>query len=146
MEANAVRPRPVSPGRTPGLMKCAALVASCALLAACAGMGSPKTPEEIVAQRAQARLDLLLAGNLEKSMNYTTPAYRTGLGITSYTRRHAGTSSWNKAEVSSVTCESDRCEVAIEVTYQTFGAGFENTRSREERWIKVDGSWYVYLK
>ena len=117
MEANAVRPRPVSPGRTPGLMKCAALVASCALLAACAGMGSPKTP-----------------------------AYRTGLGITSYTRRHAGTSSWNKAEVSSVTCESDRCEVAIEVTYQTFGAGFENTRSREERWIKVDGSWYVYLK
>ena len=146
MEGNAVRPGPVSPGRTSRSARRTALVATCALLAACAGMGTPKTPEEIVAQRAQARLDLLLAGNFEKSMNYTTPAYRTGRGITSYTRRHAGTSSWNKAEVSSVTCESDRCEVAIEVTYQTFGSGFENTRSREERWIRVDGSWYVYLK
>jgi len=40
----------------------------------------------------------------------------------------------------------DRCEVAIEVTYQAYKAGFVNTRSREERWIRVDGSWYLYLK
>lgn len=146
MEDNVVRAGPVLPGRTFRLVKRAALVATCALLAACAGMGAPKTPEEVVAQRAQAHMDLLLAGNFEKALNYTTPAYRTGRGITDYTRRHAGTGSWNKAEVSSVTCTGDRCEVAIEVTYQTFGSGFENTRSREERWIRVDGSWFVYLK
>ncbi|MDO8862521.1 hypothetical protein Q6D67_12490 [Haliea sp. E1-2-M8] len=109
-------------------------------------MGTPKTSEQVVAQRAQAHMDLLLAGNFEKALNYTTPAYRTGRGLKTYTRSHVGVTSWNKAEVSSVVCEGDRCEVAIEVTYQTFGSGFENTRSREERWIRVDGSWYLYLK
>ena len=145
MGISAARPESDS-GRFVGLVKRAVLVATCTLVAACAAVGTPKTPEEVVAQRAQAHIDLLVAGNFEKALNYTTPAYRTGHGLINYTRRHAGVGSWNKAQVSSVVCEGDRCEVAIEVTYQTFGSGFENTRSREERWIKVDRGWYVYLK
>ncbi len=145
MGVSAARPRSDS-WRFCRLVKGAALVATCTLVAACAGVATPKAPEEVVAERAQAHMDLLLAGNFQQALSYTTPAYRTGRGLTDYTRRHVGVPSWNKAEVSSVVCEGDRCEVAIEVVYQTLGAGFENTRSREERWIRVDGSWYVYLK
>ena len=145
MGISATCPKPDS-GRFFRTVRRAALVATGTLLVACAGVGTPKTPEEVVSQRAQAHIDLLVAGNFEEALSYTTPAYRAGRGLTDYTRRHAGVGSWNKAQVSSVECAGDRCEVAIEVTYQTFGSGFENTRSRAERWIKVDGSWYVYLK
>lgn len=122
------------------------LVVGTTFLVACAGLNSPTTPEDVVAQRAQARLELMVAGDFAKGLEYTTPAYRKGRGLNSYTRTYAGVSAWNKAQVLSVLCEGERCEVAIEVTYQAFKAGFENKRSMEELWIRVDGSWYLYLK
>lgn len=117
-----------------------------AFLTACAGLGVQKTPEEQVTSRAQARLDALLESDFKKAYKYTSPAYRESYGINNYTRRYAGASSWNKAEVSNVTCEEYRCDVSLRVSYQTFKAGFENTRSMQERWIKVDGDWFLYLK
>lgn len=143
------RPGTIEPlGRrgTMGSLKALGLTIGCVLLATCAGVSAPTTPEDIVAQRAQAHLDLLLAEDYARGLEYTTPAYRAGRGLNSYTRSFAGAATWNKADVQSVICEGDRCEVAIEVTYQAYKAGFVNTRSREERWIRVDGSWYLYLK
>ena len=126
---------------------CLSLLLGCTvLLAGCAGMGTPKTPEQRVAERAQSRADALIAGDFEKSFRYTTPAFQQGFGLNNYTRRYAGASRWNKAEVADVSCSGDRCEVSLRITYRTFRGGFENTRSMDERWIEVDGNWYLFLK
>lgn len=134
--------RSLSVGRGRGLVLAVLLAA----LAGCAGVPGKGSPEELVQKRAQARLDLLLAGRIEDSFRYTTPAYQKGRGIKYYTRAHAGTSNWNKAEVTGVICSGARCEVSLRVWYPAFQGGFENQRSMEERWIEVDGRWYLYLR
>lgn len=118
-----------------------------AFLSACAGLSSDSAaPEELVKQRAQERLDLLLAGRIADSFRYTTPSYQKGRGLNSYTRAYAGASNWNKAEVRDVSCTGARCEVSLRVWYPAFQGKFENQRSMDERWIEVDGNWYLYLR
>ena len=91
------RPGTIEPlGRrgTMGSLKALGLTIGCVLLAACAGVSAPTTPEDIVAQRAQAHLDLLLAEDYARGLEYTTPAYRAGRGLNSYTRSFAGAATW----------------------------------------------------
>jgi len=103
------------------------------------------TPEEQVRQRAQERIDFLLAGDLTTSMGYTTPAYRQASTRGRYGARFAGAANWTSAEVESVACEAERCEVSVQISYQLPRPRIINTRSLDEVWIKVDGQWYIYL-
>ena len=69
MQAN-----PVSPFRRRTAL--ASLVVAGALaLAGCAAL-QPKTPEEIVTQRVEARWDALIKGDFPAAWAYTQPAYR----------------------------------------------------------------------
>ena len=113
------------------------------LMAGCSSMVI--TPEEQVRQRAQERIDFLLAGDLTKSMEYTTPAYRQASTRGRYGARFAGAANWTSAAVESVVCEAERCEVSVLISYQLPRPRIMNTRSLEEVWIKVDGQWYIYL-
>jgi len=113
------------------------------LMTGCASM--VMTPEEQVRQRAQERIDFLLAGDLTKSMEYTTPAYRQASTRGRYGSRFAGAANWTSAEVESVACEAERCDVSVLISYQLPRPRIMNTRSLEEVWIKVDGRWYIYL-
>lgn len=136
-----------SAGRAVPFRLCAGLMLSLALLlSGCAGVPQADDPETLVKQRAQQRLDLLMAGRVEESFRYTTPAYQQGRGLAFYTRAYAGVSSWNKAEVTGVNCTGARCEVSLRVRYPAIRGGFENERSLDERWIEVDGNWYLYLR
>lgn len=96
-------------------------------------------------QRAQERIDALLAGNLVSSMEYTTPAFRQRSTVNQYAGRFAGAANWTGAVVEQVTCEEDRCNVDVQVTYQIPRPRITNTRVLEEVWIRIDGQWYIYL-
>lgn len=122
------------------------LLLGLSLLAGCAGLQRGASPEEIVQKRAQQRIDLLIAGKVEESFRFATPSYQKGRGLKYYTRAHAGVANWNKAEVRDVTCSGTRCEVSLRVWYPAFQGSFEHQRSMEERWIEVDGHWYLYLR
>ncbi|MCK9246788.1 MAG: hypothetical protein M0P11_07530 [Anaerolineaceae bacterium] len=122
-------------------------VAATLLLAACAGTGlSGKTPEQIVEQRAQQRLDALMAWDLNKALEYTSPAYRSRVSKNQYGSRYLGVSNWTEAKVESVSCKEDRCDVKTMITYEMVRPKITNTRPRDEVWIKVDGQWYIYHK
>jgi len=114
------------------------------LLTGCVS-GPALTPEEQVRQRAQARIDFLLVGDWTKSMEYTTPAYRQVSTRGRYGARYAGAANWTSAEVGSVSCEEERCDVSIQISYQLPRPRITNERSLDEVWIKVDGQWYIYL-
>lgn len=115
------------------------------LLAACA---PAPTPEEIVAERAQARWDALVAIDFEGSYDFRTPGYRAE---TTRTEHVVGLSrrkiTWIAAEVLSVDCEGDRCRVETQVGYRADGApgvmaGIENSRPVREIWVRIDGQWW----
>jgi len=122
-------------------------VAATLLLAACAGTGlSGKTPEQLVEQRAQQRLDALMAHDINKAMTYTTPAYRDRTTPERYAGLYAGVVNWQEAQVHQVDCEEERCNVKVLVTYELPRPRINNTRPFDEVWIKVDGRWYIYHK
>lgn len=109
----------------------------------CATMGA-KTPEDIVAQRSQARLDALLKGDLEGAWKYTSPTYRQRVTPGAYNANVAGAVNWTAAKVDRVECEEERCEVRYQLTYNLPQLKMENTRPMNEVWIKSDGNWWIY--
>ena len=116
-----------------------------ALLAACS---DPRPPEEIVAERAQARWDALVKQEFEAAWEYMTPGFREHTDSRDYYVEMRGRSvQWTGAEVESVACEEGRCEVAVTVGYRIpVGpaqlSGMESERRLRETWIGIDGKWW----
>ena len=121
-------------------------VAGALAAASLGGCALEQSPEEQVRERAQERLELLMAGEFEKSMRYTTPAYRGSRGLDYYRRAFLGAPSWRGVEGVEAICEDEACDVRFELTYQTLQEGMVNTRTMKERWISLDGQWFIYLK
>ena len=117
------------------------------LLASCAALDQ-RPAEEKVAERAQARVDLLLEGKFEDSMRYTTPGYRSTAGLEHYKTQWAGVGMWREASVDSVDCgpsgaDATLCDLNMRVTYSP--VGFDDvTVNLQEQWILVNGAWYLY--
>ena len=115
-------------------------------VAACVTL-DPRPTEDIVAGRAQARVDLLMSGDYEGSYAYTTPGYRSTERPNRYASRWAGVSMWTAAEVDRVSCESaepaTRCKVAMRVDFKAVKWG-ESSTILQEQWIYTDGNWFLY--
>jgi hypothetical protein len=113
-------------------------------LAGCTSLGLFQTPEERVEQRAQARLDALLARDIEKAFSFLAPASRETTTWQRYSAKYAGVTQWRAVGVNSVECDVDRCDVNTFITYQMLRPKVNNTRARNEVWINVNGQWYFY--
>lgn len=135
-------------------MKMRAFQAGAALLLAllvvvssgCASGGfGNKTPEEVVAARAQAWVDALLANDHKRAYEYTSPNYRRFASAGRYYSRVAGISQWNSAVVDSVTCEADACTVMFWIEYEVPMQKLTVKRPREYRWTLIDGQWWLFV-
>lgn len=119
-------------------------------LGACAAMPQKnKSPEELVMERAQARYDALMQKDeegLEKAFSYTTPSFRGYTTSRQYNAKVAGRGMWNEVKVSSVECEESVCKVKVDLTYQTPQFNIPVTRPFFEKWIEIDGNWWIYHK
>lgn len=127
----------------------AALLASLALiLGGCAGMGANSSPEQIVAERAAARWNAIIANQWQQAYEYATPGYRAatsvevfqGSTINAAIRREA-------AEVARVDCpQADNCTATVRLSYQPVMPGYPRMSTEfSERWILEDGKWYIHL-
>lgn len=121
------------------------LIATCLAGCASGGFGPAKTPEQIVEKRAQAWVDALRKGDLERAYGYTSPNYRKFASSKLYHARVAGISSWDSALVDSVSCENERCTVVIMVEYEVAMQKLRIRRPREYHWTLIDGEWWLYV-
>ena len=118
----------------------AAFVVAASLLAGCAGL-VPKAPEEAVKERAQARWDALVKGDLPAAYEYFSPGSREGFSLQSY-ENTIRKGFWKKAEVKQVKCESsERCQATIGIEYEFQGR--RTPTGLQESWIKEGGKWWV---
>lgn len=130
------------------LHKTLILIAGAAVLAACTPAEPPRDVTEIVAERAQARWDAVIAGEHESAYAYYTPGYREQTSAIDYTIEMRGRPvQWMDADVGEVACEDDRCTVVTEVEYRVPSApaqlsGMGSRRPVEETWIRIDGNWW----
>ena len=140
MQAN-----PVSPFRRRTAL--ASLVVAGALaLAGCAAQ-QPKTPEEIVTQRVEARWDALIKGDFPAAWAYTQPAYRAIVKQADYAKTFGAGGQWRGVQVHQVSCEAERCTVRIRLTTRVTLPPFrgqELTGALDETWVREDGNWWYY--
>ena len=140
MQAN-----PVSPFRRRTAL--ASLVVAGALaLAGCAAL-QPKTPEEIVTQRVEARWDALIKGDFPKAWTYTQPAYRAIVKQADYRRTFGFAGQWRGVQVHKVSCEAERCKARIRLTTRVLTPPFQGQEVAgviDETWVREDGNWWYY--
>lgn len=149
----------------------AAALAGAFLLAGCVSL-SDAPPEEIVARRAQARWDAVIANDWKTAWNYTTPAFRARFTAENYAGLIGGHVQRNGVEVLKVACtrpeeqtqpqeqeepappgeqpppvEITACIATIRLRHVlpiARDAG-EISTNFPERWVKdEDGKWYIY--
>jgi hypothetical protein len=147
MKNNQALPTPAST-RTPPLARAVRvllLAVSVLTLAACAATG-PKTPP--VVERAQARWNAVVAGDLETAYSYYSPGYRSATSIVDFgiawRARKVG---YESAAYKEHSCEENRCSVSFEVVFKVNRPVpgldvWEGRQVVEDTWIRTDGEWW----
>ncbi|MFU8832498.1 MAG: hypothetical protein ACNA7J_10115 [Wenzhouxiangella sp.] len=116
------------------------------LLAGCAT--TPPVAEQSVEERAQARWNHLVTRDFDEAWTYYSPGFRETTSVRAFDRdMHRRTIRWLEAQVRSATCEGDRCNVSVAVTYQALAAPagqgrMRVTRNLDETWIRLDDQWW----
>lgn len=125
-----------------------ALASAALLLSGCQSGDGDSSQSQSVEERAQARWDHMVERDFAEAWGYYTPGYRE----TTSAEEFAATVRkrpvrWEEATVVAHTCEGDRCEVVVEVSYRVpqAPAGLNNARGKRElteTWIRTQDHWW----
>jgi|SRR5208282_5883118 len=115
-------------------------------VAACASItvdSAPEVKQKVVAERAQARWQALMKGDLDAAYAFLSPASKKATPLMAYAQTMKP-GMWRDVKVDKVSCEAELCKVQLAVTYDAkMMKGI--TTPIWESWIIEDGSaWYVY--
>lgn len=116
------------------------------LLSACATSVSEVSTIE---QRATARWNALLSGDLAGAYEYLSPGYRTSVSSLQYQRSILlKRVAWTSAKYLESECEVATCKVKINLGFTVSGAlpgvkSYNGTQIIEESWVLIDGQWYL---
>ena len=116
-------------------------------LAACAGTQT-QPADAVVAERAQARWDALLAGDYDTAYALYSPGYRSGISRTDFEIQYRLRKvRWKTAEYQSHECADNACTVHFMMTYTVNSPvpGLKKYKGRsrvEESWVHTRGNWW----
>ena len=119
-------------------------VAVVMLLAGC----QPAPPEETVEERAQARWDLILDNEFEKTYELYSPGYRQTVDVYAHVMEMRNRPiRYTGARVESAECEPEICKVRVRVEYRATGAPaglgrVPGNRVITEDWIRSNDRWW----
>jgi hypothetical protein len=121
-------------------------ISSCAVSPVGDGSKAPETADakrEAVKQRVNARWDALIKGDFDAAYALLSPASRETVTL-EYFKSHTRRDSFRKAEIKSVECGADTCNVKLWITYDhPRMQGVETPM--EETWVFDKGqAWLVY--
>jgi len=117
-----------------------------AVLTGCASVSvgsSPEQKQKVVAQRAQARWDVLIKGDVTSAYQFLSSGSKASTSFELY-KDKVKPGMWRGAKVDKVDCEAEVCKVKMLITYDAQRMkGIETPV--DETWIIESGSaWYVY--
>jgi hypothetical protein len=147
--------RPARRDRCKGPKRLAKLFAAGAVatmaLGGCAGMAGfgiskdsdPTAKQKVVAQRAEARWQSLIKGDLDAAYAYMSEGSKATTPLDVY-KAKMRPGLWRQARVEKVECEAEVCKVEMQITFDhKLMKGIQTPLN--ESWIIEKGSaWYVY--
>jgi len=117
-------------------------------LAGCANLQTK--PEDAVAQRATARWQALIKGDLDGAYKYSTPGYRAVFDVVAFKGRTGIAGRWLGAQVDRVECDlPTRCKAVVRLEYSTLIPGKSKVKMDthlDETWLLEDGQWWIFQK
>jgi hypothetical protein len=115
-------------------------------LAGCAGIrvdSSAEAKQRFVAERAQARWQVLMKGDVEGAYQFLSAGSKAATPLEVY-KAKIRPGMWRAAKVDKVDCEAEICKVMMTITYDTRPMRGIQTPF-PETWIIENGSaWYIY--
>jgi hypothetical protein len=119
------------------------LAAVLVLAAGCAAFES-RPDAEVVKERAQARWDALVSGDVAKAYGYLSPASRSTMTLQQY-ESGIKRGFWKQAKVEKVECSSSTlCDVHASIEYE-----YQGRRTKtplREAWLKEGSTWWYVQK
>jgi hypothetical protein len=122
-------------------------MACCLLLLS--GCATSVSKESQIEERATARWDALLSGDMITAYEYLSPGYRSSVSLNQYQRSLLSRQlSWTNASYNGSECTEVSCKVKISLNYVVRGAipgikEFKGTQNVAESWVSVDRVWYL---
>jgi hypothetical protein len=120
-------------------------------LGGCAGIAGfgiskdsdPSAKQKVVAQRAEARWQSLIKGDLDVAYGYLSEGSKATTPLDVY-KAKIRPGLWRQAKVEKVECEAEVCKVEMQITFDhKLMKGIQTPLN--ESWIIEKGSaWYVY--
>jgi hypothetical protein len=119
-----------------GIAVAAVVMGACAV--------TPRSPEEAVKQRAQARWDAMVKNDFNAAYGYLSPGSRSIITAPDYAASlRAGF--WKSAVVDKVQCGSAQsCEVHATIEYEHLGRRTKTPLA--ETWIREGSEWWYLRK
>ena len=113
------------------------------VIAGCAAM-APKTPEQLVKERSQARWDALVKGDMTAAYEYFSPGSRAVVRPESFAAS-LKPGFWKSAVVEKVACEGTQtCEAQATIEYEYQGRRMKTPL--RETWIREGSDWWYVQK
>lgn len=120
-------------------------------LVSCAMLGTD-TIEQAVTKRAMLHQQALMENDFEEAYKFLTPGYRKLHSFKDFLATKGSTIKRVSSEIDRIECETDSCSVFMVLYYKYQGiAGFHTkpedppvSRINKEKWIKLDGQWWLY--
>jgi hypothetical protein len=119
-----------------------------AVLTACATSSGATKSKDPFPERAQARWDALLSGDIETAYSFLSPGYRSTMGVVDYgitvrTRKVK----WISSEYIEHSCEESRCLVKFKIGFRVIQPvpgmdTWDSFNVRDETWVKTNGEWW----
>ena len=115
-------------------------------LAGCVGISvdsSPEAKQRLVTERAQARWQVLIKGDVEAAYQFLSTGSKAATSLEAY-KSKIRPGMWREAKVEKVECEAEICKAKMILTYDH--ARMKGIQTPfEEDWIIDKGTaWYVY--
>lgn len=118
---------------------------SVAAIGGCAALPSG-SPEDLVRQRATARWEALISGDLDTAYGYLAPSYRAVRDLNQFRASISGAVQWKGINIVGVECKPEACSARVRIDYSAAGmAGLFNTHY-DEQWVMEDGKWWLFQK
>ena len=115
------------------------------LLSACA---TTVRTEDIIKERATARWNALLSGDLAGAYEYLSPGFRSSVSSIQYQRSILIKKvKWTSVQYIESDCAESSCKVTVLLDYTVYGGlpgvkSFDGAQTIHESWLLIEGTWY----